>query len=483
MLIRQTILYLPAQFVSPVAQFLSMMIWTWWLTPEEMASFVLVTATQELAYMFSRSWFSFYTLRFLPLPDDSAGRRRFLDTEATLLLVQSVPEIAAAALSISFFHGAADPWTVMAIIALYYVSRGMSNHFAERARAQNAILAYTLLQVSGTAGGLLAGLLALNLVAPTAAALLVAYGVMQVAGIAIALPMIGLSLRLSRLDAALMRRALVDGGPMLIVNCFGWLAENNIRYIVDHIGGPAAFGLMAVGWGIGRRCASVAALLVTAAAFPLAARMMNEGDRAGAFRQLTINAALLSAVLFPAMTGLALVGGLITDLAVAEAYRQTTRDVLALAALGGMVRFYHLHVSDQVLLLERKYGRILAVNVFEALMTAVLAVVGYESDGLVGVVTGALVASCLALALSSFLAVRECGFRFPLADTARIALATAIMAAAVAVVPVPPTAAGLAASIAVGAVVYASAMSVIYFPKARPMVARLMRRSTRGTPA
>ena len=45
MLIRQTILYLPAQFLSPVAQFLSVMIWTWWLPPAQMSTFVLVTST------------------------------------------------------------------------------------------------------------------------------------------------------------------------------------------------------------------------------------------------------------------------------------------------------------------------------------------------------------------------------------------------------------------------------------------------------
>ena len=45
MLIRQTILYLPAQLLSPVAQFLSVMIWTWWLPPAQMSTFVLVTST------------------------------------------------------------------------------------------------------------------------------------------------------------------------------------------------------------------------------------------------------------------------------------------------------------------------------------------------------------------------------------------------------------------------------------------------------
>lgn len=476
MLIRQTLLYLPAQFLSPAAQLLSMMIWTWWLAPEQMAAFVLVTATQELAYMFSRSWFSFYTLRFLPLPGDTSGRRRYLDTETSLLLMLSLPELAAAGLSVSFFYGVGDPTALFAVIALYYVSRGISNHFSERARAQNAIFAYTIFQVSGTLGGLLAGMIAVETVGASAAVLLAAYGVAQVAGIALALPMIGGSVRIGRFDAGVLKRALVDGGPMLILNSLGWVAENNIRYVVDRIGGPATFGLMAVGWGIGRRAASVASLLVTAAAFPLAARMLNEGDRDGALRQLTVNAALLSAVLFPSMAGLTMVGSLFVDLTVADIYRETTRQILALAALGGMVRFYHLHVTDQMLLLDRFYKLIGLIDVFEAATTAAFAVAGFYISGVFGVVVGALASSCLTLLLSSWLAVTRSGFRFPGTDTLKIVAATAAMAIAVAAVPTMPTAAGLALKIGVGIVVYAGVLSLIYISKARPMLARLLHR-------
>jgi O-antigen/teichoic acid export membrane protein len=49
MLLRQTILYLPAQFVGPLAQFVSVILWTYFLSPEELGAFALITAAQELA--------------------------------------------------------------------------------------------------------------------------------------------------------------------------------------------------------------------------------------------------------------------------------------------------------------------------------------------------------------------------------------------------------------------------------------------------
>jgi O-antigen/teichoic acid export membrane protein len=470
MLIRQTILYLPAQFLSPVAQFLSVMIWTWWLPPAQMSTFVLVTSTQELAYMLSRSWFSFYTLRFLPPAEDVTGRRRYLETETTLLVLMTLPELAAAALSMHFFDGNGDPFLVFLIIAAYYVTRGLNNHFGERARAQDKILAYTLLLTSGPVGGLVAGVVATEIFGASAGELLVAYAAMQALGTVVALPMIGASLRTARLDLTIFKAAVLNGGPMLAVNGIGWFGENGIRYVVDHIGGSAAFGLMAVGWGLGRRSASVASMLVAVAAFPIAARLINAGDRDAALEQLKTNAALLTAVLLPSVVGLWLVTDILVDLAVAETYREVTRSILGLAAFGGMVRAYHSHATGQMLTLDRRYGLLVIVGLFEIVATAGLAVVGFYMNYLVGVVVGALIASGLTLAFSATLAIRLCGFRFPVADTVRIALATAVMAGVVHAIDWPHTALGLVGATLIGGLSYVMALAAVYYRRLPPLV-------------
>ncbi|WP_026789952.1 lipopolysaccharide biosynthesis protein [Pleomorphomonas oryzae] len=470
MLIRQTILYLPAQFLSPVAQFLSMMIWTWWLSPTEMSTFVLVTSTQELAYMVSRSWFSFYTLRFLPPAEDVSGRRRYLETETTLIGLLTLPELAAAALSMHFFDGRGDQLTVFLIIAAYYVTRGLNNHFGERARAQDKIFAYTLLLTSGPVGGLVAGLFTTNIFGASAGELLLAYAAMQVVGTAVALPMIGASFRIARLDLAILKHAILNGGPMLAVNGIGWFGENGIRYVVDQIGGSAAFGLMAVGWGLGRRSASVASMLVAVAAFPIAARMINAGDREAALEQLKTNAALLTAVLLPSVVGLWLVTDILVDLAVSETYRDVTRAILGLAAFGGMVRAYHAHATGQMLILDGRYGLLLSIGLFEITATCGLAAFGFHTNYLVGVVGGALLASSLTLALSAIAAIRLCGFRFPVADTVRIAAASLVMGLVVHAVNWPHTALGLVGAVAIGGLSYVATLAALYYRHLPPLV-------------
>lgn len=57
-----------------------------------------------------------------------------------------------------------------------------------------------------------------------------------------------------------------------------------------------------------------------------------------------------------------------------------------------MVRAYHAHATGQMLTLDRRYGLLVAIGLFEIVATTGLAIVGFHLDYLVGVVTGALVA-------------------------------------------------------------------------------------------
>ena len=82
------------------------------------------------------------------------------------------------------------------------------------------------------------------------------------------------------------RHALRYGIPLIVGGALGWLGLNASRFIVNEMSGVAAAGLFAVGYGLGQRAAAVAAMLVTAAAFPLAVKSMEqEGSQAG-MRQL-----------------------------------------------------------------------------------------------------------------------------------------------------------------------------------------------------
>ena len=482
MLISHTLKYLPAQLLAPLAQLASMILWTHWLTPAEMGLFTLVSVTQEIAYLGCLGWFAVYVLRYLPPHSDPAARLRLLATENSVVLASLAASATVAALTAALLPGA-QSWAGSAwAIAAFFGSKAVSTHYAERARAQSSFIAYTLLQISGPLGGLLLGWLAMQHLAPTAMVLLLAYAVAQGLGVLLALPSLGMSWRLPRPDAALLRAAWAFGGPVLGLSALGWVAENYIRYLVQWHSGAAALGLMIVGWSLGRRCAAVAATLVTTASFPLAARLLNENRREEALSHLSLNAALMVGVLMPVTAALELLGPALVKLFVAVEYQEMTGELLSLSVLAGAVRNLHMHTTDQLMVLERRIGMLAKVDVFEIVLCAALSLAGLLLQGLHGAVIGQALGSLCTLVLSGWLARRYMAFEWPWMPSVKVAVATAVMVGALVLFDTfhggQVGTVALAEAIVLAVLVYAVASALLFWPALRAALA--LRRSARG---
>lgn len=462
MLIRHTLKYLPAQLLSPAAQLISMILWTHWLAPVEMGLFTLVSATQEIVFTASLGWFSLYALRYLPPATDAEARRRYLGTENVVVLASLVGAMLAAAITAWSLHDAHVLLLNAIVIGSFFATRALNTHYGERARAQSAFLAYNVLQIAGPVGGLGLGLLAFRYFDASSLVLFAAYTCGQVLGTVLALPMLGMHWRLVKPDPALLRAAIVFGAPMLGLGALGWVAENYIRYLVQWESGTAALGLMVIGWSLGRRCAAVATMLVATAAFPLASRLINEGRRDEALAQLRINAALLVAVLVPVTVGLELLGPGLVGLAVAAEYQQTTSALLGLSVFAGMLRNLHMHVTDQLMVLELKLKVLGLVTVLEIFACAAASLVGLRLYGLHGAIVGQAIGSALTLAYSLHWVRTRLGFAWPWSETLKVMLATALMAAAIALLGGGQGWLGLSIGVIVGLLSYALAMALIF---------------------
>ena len=482
MLISHTLKYLPAQLLSPLAQLVSVVLWTHWLSPAEMGLFTLVTVTQELAYLGCLGWFAIYALRYLPAREDTTALGRYLGTENAVVLASVGLSALVAALTCWALPGPHPFWATTATLTLFFASKAINLHYAERARAQAAFVTYSLLQIVGPVGGLGLGLLAMQHGAPSALWLLGAYAAAQLLGTVLALPGLGMRWHLVRPDGAVLRAAALFGGPVLMLSALGWVAENYIRYLVQWHSGTAALGLMIVGWSLGRRCAAVASTLVTTASFPLAARLLNDNRRGEALAQLRLNAALMVAVLLPVAAALQVLGPALVALVVAPAYQQVSSDLLGLAVLGSALRNLHMHTSDQLMVLDRQIGMVARIDVVEIGLCAVASLVGLHLgdlhlgglqsgglqiggahfNGLQGALAGQALGSLATLALSVYWAHTRLGLRWPWAATAKVGLATGLMVLVLLRLPLATGAAGLLTSALAGALVYAGACTVIF---------------------
>ena len=146
MLLRQTLLYLPAQLVGPLALFVAAVVWTHLLPPEGYGTLMLVMAAQELVFAFGLSSLSLTVLRYRETLEKSEGTEKFRRAEAGFLygsiLVQTL-----AVWALMPFVGRATP-ALIAAAALFVVTRSLLSHLAERARSAGGVFWYTMISGS-----------------------------------------------------------------------------------------------------------------------------------------------------------------------------------------------------------------------------------------------------------------------------------------------------------------------------------------------
>src|SRR5712692_10516069 len=87
MLLRHTLLYLPAQIVGPLFQLIAMIVWTHVVDEHTLGVITLITATHELLQIALLTWWSQYARRYFGRYQDRGDVSRFYRTENAVLLV------------------------------------------------------------------------------------------------------------------------------------------------------------------------------------------------------------------------------------------------------------------------------------------------------------------------------------------------------------------------------------------------------------
>jgi len=464
MLLRQTLLYLPAQLLGPLVQFAAALVWTHWLSPAAYGVLALVMAAQELVFLVCLSWWSHYTMRYLPTFVGDEDRARFGATEQLALAATTLLQSVAVFLVLALMD--AEPTGDLVAAALgFTISRSLLHHLSERARSDGRIFAYTVAQTAAPLVGFAIGYAGVRLIAPTPSMALGGFAVAQALTIPLLWLMLGLSRRgAHRPDSAILKAAFRYGLPLLVSGAIGWVSVNGIRTVVDLADGAVAVGLLSVGWGLGQRAISVAAMLVTAAAFPLAVRRMAAGSREASLTQLSRNGALLLGVLAPATVGAIMLTPPIVDLMVGPEFQVMTVAVLPIALLCAAARNLRVHFADSVFLLMEKPGSLVVVNGVEAVATPIFCYLGLRWGGLSGACLGCLAANGIGLVMCTAWACVAFGLRLPWGAVARVGAATASMSLALRFIPLQTSWIDLGVAVIGGGLVYASVGAVLLAP-------------------
>jgi O-antigen/teichoic acid export membrane protein len=464
MLLRNTLLYLPAQTVGPLAQLIAMIVWTHVVDEPTLGVITLVTATHELLQIAFLAWWSQYALRFLGRHQDEGNATHFYRTENAVLVASSVIQsLAVLVMLFTIIAPHADTRLAVATVA-YVITRTFNLYIGERARVCHQIGVYTIQVTLGPALGFVIGLVLMRLIDNSAAWPLAGYAVAQLAATLIVLPRLGMSRGLWPLDREIIRHALHYGTPLIISGALGWVGLNASRFLVNEFLGVAAAGLFAVGYGLGQRAATFAAMLVTAAAFPIAVKSMERDGAKVAMRQLADNSALLIAILAPCVTGIFMLRVEIVQLLIAPAFQAVTLAILPLSVLAGSIRSLRAHFVDQTFLLHNRTGLLAVVAAIDATVTVLLSCIFVHYWGLSGAAAATVVAALFAAITSFVIAFSRFGLTLPLEHFMPLVAATAIMAALLKLLPEASSMLVLVGHVVVGGAIYVAALGMFYAP-------------------
>ncbi len=472
MLLRQTLLYLPAQVLGPIVQFFSIILWTYFLDPQQMGVFALITAAQEFGYVGTLFWFTLYTMRYFDKAASPEAKAEYLNTESGVMLAAGAVTVIGA-LALPLFLDATWDNSLIAATLVYCLSRTIATHLTDRARTAADTLTYTVLQISWPVLGLGFGILFVKLYGSTAANVLWGYAAAQILTLAYVFYRMEIGKSPIAFSRESVRTALRYGMPLVIGGLFVWLANNGLRFVIEHKEGAAAVGLVTVGWGLGLRAAAFAAMLVTAAAFPLAVARAREGGIAEGQMQLVRNGILLLAVLAPAAAGLWAISTPLVEVLVAAPFREMTAAVLPWAIIAGAVRNMRIHFGEQVFLLREETHVPLVNDVIDGLTTIAGGAIGLVYGGLPGSVIGAAVGAVLSLAVTLVCGAIWHKFSFPFGHMVRILGATSLMVLALQIWPASPTILSLLAAIGLGGCAYAVALALLYPDAAGKVLSRV----------
>ncbi|WP_419827851.1 lipopolysaccharide biosynthesis protein [Sphingomonas sp.] len=454
MLLRQTLLYLPAQILAPAVQFASILIWAHLLAPADLGTVTLLVATQDVCYSAFFGWWGLYTLRFIAGYVDPAARLTYLRTETAAVILSAIVEAAVVLPLVRWGFGAVMTPGLLALAVAFLISRSINYYNADRARAEARVTLYSLVQVVGPVIGFLFGLLCIWKFGPTPGAVLAGFLAAQMIGVGMAVVQSDFLHRIGRPSTAILKQAISFGGVQTSSQLLAILAINAPRFIVSHLLGLAAVGMFSVGYSLGIRASSFAVTLVTAGAYPLVVKKMQMEGKEAAFAQLSKNMVLVALVVAPVAFGLLAVNRSVVNILVAERYRDVTLTVLPLATMGGLFRYLRAHTSDQVFLLSLKpqFGTIIAAC--DIVVAVASTFIGIRLFGVPGAALGPMVSGLATFTLSFLLSRTVFGYRAPFAAFARIVAAAVAMCAAVYALPVARHAPMLVAYVALGGAIY-----------------------------
>lgn len=443
----------PLQIAQALVGFGAIAAFTRLMSPEEFGRYALALSASMAAHTLLFTWAEAAAFRFFAA---ARAERRLRDHYATLLalvvgLGAAVLIVTAALLMlVGLSH---DVAALSAFTAAAAVFRFLTRITRESDRAALDINRFAALETAYIAIGFAAGV-AFLLVADLDAA--APFAGLLTAGLVVALIDAPRLMARARGGVVSPQRAFsyaAYGAPLALALAVDLVVQTLARFILAHQAGAAEMGAFAAAFGLARPL-DLIFMGAGAALSPLILTAYEDHGVDAARAKARDAFALLAALALPATIGLALVAEPLAALMIGEGLRAQAAAALPWLALAGLFAGFNLYYFSEAFQLTRRTGLrallMLAPGAVQLAATVALAPAYGASGAAIAAASGALVGMMLLACIGRGLIALPVAW----STLARIAAATALMAAAILALPRSGDMVSLALTLGVGASTY-----------------------------
>lgn len=465
--------YLPANIVQGVVGFLSIVLFTRLLSPEDFGRYALAFSVMTLAHVAVFSWLEAAMARFWAAQEPGAATQGHFASLYRTAFVLSAAFIVVSGVAVWFWP--ADPLFKIALAAglAGAPARCLVKLGQERFRAAGEVAKAAGLDMAVAVGGLAIGI-AFALTGWGGAAPLLGLGLAPLAALPFVLPGELRQARGGGFEPARVRGYAMYGYPIAASLALTVVLSSTDRFLLAAFMDEAAVGAYHAGYSIANRTLDVLFLWLGSAGQPALVMALERGgaDRLKLAAREQLSTFLLIGL--PAAAGVALVARPLAEVLIGEELRSAAASITPWIALSALLYGLTAYYFGQAFTLGKKTKLLLAAMAIPAGMNVVLNLILVPRFGLMGAAWATAASFGLGLLATQMIGRRVMALPIPWDSVVRCSVASGAMALVVARLPAVGGFAELMLDAAVGALVYAAAALTLNAAGVRDVAMRLL---------
>jgi O-antigen/teichoic acid export membrane protein len=475
--------YLPANIVQGVVGFLSIILFTRLLSPEDFGRYALAFSVMTLAHVAVFSWLEAAMARFWATEPPGPGLQRHFASLYRAAFALSLGFVLVAGLAVWVWP--ADPLFKIALAAglAGAPARCLVKLAQERYRAAGEVSKAAALDMAVAIGGLAIGV-GFAVVGAGGAAPLLGLGLAPLAALPFILPGELREARGGAFEPGRVRGYAMYGYPIAASLALTVVLSSTDRFLLAVYLDEAAVGAYHASYSIANRTLDVLFLWLGSAGQPALVMALERGgvERLKEAAREQLSTFLLIGL--PAAAGVALVARPLAEVLIGEDLRAAAASVTPWIALSALLFGLTAYYFGQAFTLGKKTRTLLLAMLVPAAANVVLNVILVPRYGLIGAAWATAASFALGLLATWWMGRRVMPLPVPWDSLIRCAVATGLMVLVVVRLPAIGGFLELMLDASVGALVYAAAALTLNAAGVRDVALRLLvRMRTRGATA